>query len=154
MNLVRFFTGILFGRPKEGGMVLEQVKRPDDDRKAFTTDSAPNLPAVDLQDLRNALEQVIELLIDPTPAAIREAGVFLESADEQLRQAARQRREHPKEQLRQIEVVMLRARRLIEGALRIRWAQMRRITTLTQTYMSGGKLLQFYPADPRLDLKV
>jgi hypothetical protein len=147
--LIRFFTGILLGRRTRGGVIPEQTKRPDTDRKA-------GLDTIgDLKQVRQILEQVIELLIEPTPAAIRQAGFLLENADECLRrEAARQQGEHRPEHIREVESAMLRARRLIEGALRIQWTQMRRVTAITQTYIPGGKLSQCYPSHPEFDVKV
>ena len=152
MNLIRFFTGILLGRQTRGGVIPEQTKRPDTDRNAV----AAALDATGgLKQVRQILEQVIELLIEPTPAAIRQAGFLLENADECLRrEAARQQGEHRPEHIRDVESVMLRARRLTEGALRIQWTQMRRVTAITQTYIPGGKLSQFYPSHPEFDVKI
>jgi hypothetical protein len=152
LNLIRFFTSILLGRQTRGGVIPEQMKRPDTDRSAVASalDASGGLKQV-----RDILEQAIELLIDPTPTAIRQAGFLLENASECLRrEAARQQGEHRREHIREMESVMLRARRLIEGALRIQWTQMRRVAAVTQTYIPGGKLSQFYPAHPEVDVKI
>jgi hypothetical protein len=151
LNLIRFFTGILLGRQTQGGVIPEQIKRPDTDRNPV-----PALEATDgLKQIGHILERVIELLIDPTPAAIRQAGFLLENADECLRrEAARQQGEHRPEHIRDVESVMLRVRRLIEGALRTQWTQMRRVTAVTQTYIPGGKLSHFYPSHPEFDVKI
>ncbi|HXR78704.1 MAG TPA: hypothetical protein VN737_22205 [Bryobacteraceae bacterium] len=152
MNLIRFFTGILFGRQTLGGVIPEPKKLPDTDRKTLAAGSGT--PS-GLKQVRHILEQVIELLIEPTPAAIRQAGFLLGNAGECLwREAACQQGEHCPEHIREVESVMLRARRLIEGALRIQWTQMRRITAVTQTYVPGGKISQFYPDNPGFDVKI
>jgi hypothetical protein len=152
LNLIRFFTSILLGRQTRGGVIPEQLERPDTDRNALTVGSeAPS----GLKQVRHIFEQVIELLIEPTPAAIRQAGFLLENGGECLRrEAARQQGEHRPEHIREVESAMLRARQLIEGALRIQWTQMRRITAVTQTYVSGGKVSQFYPDNPGFDVKI
>lgn len=152
MNPIRFFTNILLGRKTRGGVIPEQIERSDTDRNAFTAGSDS---ARGLKQIGHVLDQVIELLIEPTPAAIRQAGFLLENAGECLRrEAARQQGEHRPEHIREVESVMLRARRLVEGALRIQWAQMRRITAITQTYVPGGKVSQFYPDNPGFDVKI
>jgi len=152
LSLIRFFASILHGRPKGGGAIPEQINRPDEDGNALTADSDP---AGGLEQVRHAIEHVIDLLIEPTPAAIRQAGLLLENADERLRCAAAcQQGKHSREHILEVENVTLRARRLIEGALRIQWAQMRRISAVTQTYIPGGKVSQFYPAAPGFDVKI
>ena len=103
------------------------------------------------------LEQVGQLLLTPTPEAIRDATLLLEEAIAMLRNEGssgpRDRREFS-EQVKELERTVERTRRLIEGALRVQWVRLRKITAVTQGYAPGGKPSKWQPSSPTVNFQV
>jgi hypothetical protein len=103
------------------------------------------------------LEQVGELLLTPTPEAIREATLLLEDAIAMLRnEGSSGRHDHREfaEQVKELERTMDRTRRLIEGSLRVQWVRLRKITAVTQGYAPGGKVSKWQPSAPTVNFQV
>jgi hypothetical protein len=103
------------------------------------------------------LEQVGQLLLTPTPEAVRDATLLLEEAIAMLRSEGssglHDRREFS-EQVKELERTMERTRRLIEGALRVQWVRLRKITAVTQGYAPGGKPSKWQPSAPTVNFQV
>lgn len=152
MYLIRFLTSILMRKQTQGALIPEQTQQSDAGRTNGPERNTAS--AGGLQQIEQILEHLVALLIEPTPAAIRQAALLLQSADECLRREVALQQKHCPEHIRNVERIMLRTRHMIEGALRIQRTQMRRLTAITQTYLRGGKLSQFYPGDPGFDVKV
>ena len=107
------------------------------------------------------LQQTSKLLVYPTPQRIREAALLLEQAQEALKgvqSAADNVYELPIERLAgriaQLEFAMRVVKQLLEGALRVQWAQLRKITVISQSYTRGGRISQWQPGCPKVDLQV
>jgi hypothetical protein len=110
-----------------------------------------------LLQVNRRLEQVGQLLLTPTPEAIRDATLLLEEAIALLRNEGssglRDRREFAA-QVKELERTMERTRRLIEGALRVQWVRLRKITAVTQGYAPGGKPSRWQPTSPTVNFQV
>jgi hypothetical protein len=101
------------------------------------------------------LQIASELLMMPTPKSIREVELLLEEVNFWVREVSSTSANlGPANHLKEIHAATIRARRLLEGALRFQWARMRQISSVTQSYTAGGKILQWQPAGPSFEAKV
>jgi len=105
-----------------------------------------------------ALEQ---LLIQPTPEAIREAGILLGEAGvlvQRFLDLANASPEPDAEVLRQkIQVfakLCQRTKALLEGARRVQWTRMHAIAAFTQSYTRTAKLKTWVPAARTLNVEM
>jgi hypothetical protein len=58
------------------------------------------------------------------------------------------------DELRNVHQQLKRVRNLLEGAMRIQWIVLRRLTAVTQSYAPPGRVSQFKDRWPRVDVKV
>ncbi len=103
------------------------------------------------------LEQAGQLLLSPTPEAVRDAGLLLEDASETLKRECTSSIDSAGDmaaQIQEVERIMVRTRQLLEGAARVQWARLRKITAVTQSYAPGGVLSKWQPSSPTLDVQV
>ena len=96
------------------------------------------------------LSKVEQLLLCPTPEAIREAEVllgevaaFVSEHVEELR--ADRNREGARREGERFRVQCDRVAKLLEGARRAQWIRMRLITSLTQTYTARAEAKTWSP---------
>jgi hypothetical protein len=96
------------------------------------------------------LRKIEQLLICPTPEAIRETDLLLEEAailvaahaEEVRRDGSREGEKGGRESLR---VLCDRVGKLLEGARRAQWIRMRLITSLTETYTARAETKRWSP---------
>jgi hypothetical protein len=105
------------------------------------------------------LRRVEQLLLDPTPEAIRETDVLLGEAAalaaagraagfrELDGQAASERTD-------EFRVLGERVKKLLEGARRAQWIRLRLITSLTQTYTARAETKNWTPARGTVNVRM
>ena len=100
------------------------------------------------------------LLLDPTPASIRETRIFLEEASALVDRYHKQSRgsgpvpEDVRLRIAQYAQTCLRVQKLLEGALRVQWIRMHWIAALTQTYTRAAKTKSWRPASTTLNIEM
>jgi hypothetical protein len=95
------------------------------------------------------------LLVEPTPSAICEVNLLLEEIHNYLFPLRQQdRMEHLSTDLNDLHTQLRRLRSLTEGPMRVQWSQMRAVMALTQCYAPGGKISDWQPCWPKVDVKV
>jgi hypothetical protein len=95
-----------------------------------------------------------QLLIVPTPGSVCQVGLVLEDVQGRMAKLNREPGKHDPDQVRSLQGELGRVRSLVEGALRMQWAQMRDVMALTQSYSPGGRVSHWQPPVPKVDLKV
>jgi hypothetical protein len=95
------------------------------------------------------------LLIEPTPSAICEVNLLLEEIQSYLIISnLKGTTEYLTTDLKELNTQLRRLRSLTEGAMRVQWSQMRAVMALTQCYAPGGKISDWQPCWPKVDVKV
>jgi hypothetical protein len=101
------------------------------------------------------LQVASELLMMPTPKSIREVELLLEEVNSWVCEVSGTSANPASlSHVKEIHAAAIRARKLLEGALRFQWARMRQIASVTQSYTAGGKILQWQPAGASFEAKV
>jgi hypothetical protein len=101
------------------------------------------------------LQVASELLTMPTPKSIREVELLLEEVNSWVCEGSGNSENlGSSNHVKEIHAAAMRARKLLEGALRFQWARMRQIASVTQSYTAGGKILQWQSAGPSFEAKV
>jgi hypothetical protein len=112
-------------------------------------------PSGTLPALSAKLNMASRLLIEPTPSAICEVNLILEEIHAHLsRSIVEDTNENFITDLKNLHVQLKRVRSLSEGAVRVQWSQMRAVMALTQCYAPGGKISEWQPCWPKVDVKV
>ncbi len=90
-----------------------------------------------------------KLLLNPTGGAIAEAGFVLQQAL-LLAKTCENANEATAEKIGEFQVLCLRVKTLLEGALRVQWAYIHRISAATQTYTPGPSARTWIPSQGTL----
>jgi hypothetical protein len=108
-----------------------------------------------LNSLSAGLEKAGKLLLAADPQSIQAAAVIVNEMNAHMKMMATARlgEEHWHE-LRNVHQQLKRVRNLLNGAMRVQWTVLRRLTAVTQSYAPPGRVSQFKDRWPRVDVKV
>ncbi|HXE14595.1 MAG TPA: hypothetical protein VN633_20885 [Bryobacteraceae bacterium] len=108
-----------------------------------------------LNALSAGLERAGKLLLAPDPQSIQAATLIVNDMNAQMKSMnTAEFGEENWHELRNVHQQLKRVRNLLDGAMRIQWTVLRRLTAVTQSYAPPGKVSQFKDRWPRVDVKV
>lgn len=108
-----------------------------------------------LSGLSAGLDRAGELLLAADPQSIQAAMLIVNEASAQMKSLQTEEfGEDNWQELQSLHQQLKRIRNLLEGAMRIQWTILRRLTAVTQSYAPPGKTSQFKDRWPRVDVKV
>jgi hypothetical protein len=108
-----------------------------------------------LNALSVGLERAGKLLMAPDPQSIQAATLIVNEMNAQMKSInTAEFGEENWHELRNVHQQLKRVRNLLEGAMRIQWTVLRRLTAVTQSYAPPGRVSQFKDRWPRVDVKV
>ncbi len=108
-----------------------------------------------LAELSAALERATGLLLTPNPQSIRTVTFIVRDASIRLNQLKGvEMGQQSRDELQRVQEQLRRTRRLVEGAMRIQWTNIRRLMALTQSYAPPGRISRYTHRWPRVDVKV
>jgi hypothetical protein len=108
-----------------------------------------------LNALSAGLERAGKLLLAPDPQSIQAATLIVNEMNIQMKSMnTAEFGEENWHELRNVQQQLKRVRNLLDGAMRIQWTVLRRLTAVTQSYAPPGRVSQFKDRWPRVDVKV
>lgn len=108
-----------------------------------------------LNTLSAGLEKAGALLLAADPQSIQAAALIVNEMSARMNgMNTTEFGEENWSEMRDVHQQLKRVRNLLEGAMRIQWTVLRRLTAVTQSYEPPGKLSQFKDRWPRVDVKV